>query len=370
MKSTKSIFIASTGQNVGKTTCCLGIYSGLSKYFSSVGFIKPVGQRHVKTTDGQYVDKDVALFKEQFSIQDPDTTMSPVLFPRGFTRDYLDGKVSQKKLIQSITDSYDILKAKHDAVLIEGTGHVGVGSIVGLNNAKVASILGVEMILIVSGGLGSAFDSLAINKQMCDHYGVKVAGVILNKVLPDKQEMVLEYMHKALKGWETPILGCVPYDFLLSNPCMQDFEMLFKTELISAPEKRYQHFANIRLIATTVEVYKTLLKPQELIITPASRIDIIEETIAQQIEYSKRGENLQSGMILTGSIAPQKKLLNLFKEHHIPVIYAPINSFDVMRMISSEIFKIRKEDKEKVIEAVGVVERHVDFSAITALMSR
>ena len=33
-------------------------------------------------------------------------------------------------------------------------GHCGVGSIVNLNNAKVASILGADMVLIANGGLG------------------------------------------------------------------------------------------------------------------------------------------------------------------------------------------------------------------------
>jgi len=44
----KAIFIAATGQNVGKTTICLGLPAGLRKRFSRVGFIKPVGQQHVE----------------------------------------------------------------------------------------------------------------------------------------------------------------------------------------------------------------------------------------------------------------------------------------------------------------------------------
>ncbi len=61
-----SIFIAATGQNVGKTTLCLGIMAALHKHFPSVGFIKPVGQQHVLVENNLTVDKDVVLFKNYF----------------------------------------------------------------------------------------------------------------------------------------------------------------------------------------------------------------------------------------------------------------------------------------------------------------
>lgn len=368
MKKIKSIFVASTGQNIGKTTCSLGIYAGLRKKFSSVGFIKPVGQRHVETETGICVDKDVALFKEQFQIEDDPSIMSPVLFPKGFTKDYLDGKVSQKKLIQAISSSYQELAKKHEAILIEGTGHIGVGSIVGLNNAKVASLLDVKVILIASGGLGSAFDSLALNKQMCDFYGIEIAGIILNKVLPEKYDMINEYIHKALKQWNIPIMGMVPYDQFLNSPCVQDFEMLFKTQLICGENYRYRHFKQMRLIATTVDVYQKLICKSQLIITPGSRTDIIEETLKQHKLYRAQGKDLEGGLILTGSIPPSPKLIKAIQKENIPTLYIPVNSFDVMKMINSEIFKIRKEDKEKIEEAIGVVETHINFDLLTSIM--
>jgi hypothetical protein len=46
------------------------------------------------------------------------------------------------------------------------TGHVGVGSIVGLSNARVAQELGLGMVLVANGGLGSAFDELELNRQV------------------------------------------------------------------------------------------------------------------------------------------------------------------------------------------------------------
>lgn len=58
----------------------------------------------------------------------------------------------------------------------------GVGSIVGMNNADVASLLGLEVLLVGNGGLGSTFDVLSLNQNLFNTRGVRVRAVILNKV--------------------------------------------------------------------------------------------------------------------------------------------------------------------------------------------
>ena len=156
-----ALFVAATGQNVGKTTTCLGLVSGLKKRFESVGFMKPVGQEHIETETGVHVDKDVVLFKSHFELKDSYEEMSPVLFPRGFTRDYLDGKVDHKDLVEKIGASYAAIAKRNEAFVVEGTGHTGVGSIVDLNNAQFAALLKCPVVLVASGGRGSAFDDLA-----------------------------------------------------------------------------------------------------------------------------------------------------------------------------------------------------------------
>src|SRR3989344_6622210 len=204
----KGVFVASTGQNVGKTTTCLGLLSGLKKQFRKVAFMKPVGQEHVEVAKGPRADKDVVLFKDHFGLDASYEEMSPVLFPRGFTKKILDGEIERQVLCDRILHSFTSLEKSHDFVLVEGTGHVGVGSITDLNNAQVAALLEIPVILVAPGGVGSTFDALALNKTVCDKYGVSVVGVILNRVVAEKREMILQYMTKALKRWNIPLLGC------------------------------------------------------------------------------------------------------------------------------------------------------------------
>lgn len=362
----RAFFVAATGQNVGKTTVCLGLVSGLKKRLESVGYIKPVGQEHIETESGQHVDKDVVVFKSHFHLKDPYETMSPVLFPRGFTRDYLDGKVNRGVLIDKILASFKIVGSKHKISVIEGTGHTGVGSIVDLNNAQVASLLKCPVLLIASGGLGSSFDELSLNYTQCEKYGVRVAGVILNRVLEDKRNMIVQYMEKALSRWNIPLIGCIPYDSFLSTPTMCDFSQLFDTEILTGSKHALQHFLHIRLVASSVELYRTLILPNQLVITPASREDIILATLTRywETKISHAEKELGLGIILTGKNPPKKTILDAIRRADIPMIYVPLSSFIAMKMINTYTTKIRKDDTPKIEEAIRIVEKHINFDRL------
>lgn len=363
----KSLFIAATGQNVGKTTLCLGIFAALQKRFPSIGFIKPVGQQHVRVNDTTNIDKDVILFKQHFHLTSPWEDMSPVIIPSGFTREFLEGKISEKFMLEKIRGSYQRIREANAYTVVEGTGHVGVGSIINLNNARIAAELGLEVVLIGSGGLGSAFDELSLNMSVCQSYGVKVRGIILNKVLDAKREMILEYFPKTLKKWGVPLIGCVPYNAFLNSPTIRDFENLFGTILLTGEKHRYRHFQHIRLVAGSLDAYLEERLPNELIITPASRTDIIAAHLALHRESSvdENGEYC-SGMILTSRLAPSREMLESIRQLDIPILYVPLCSYDAMKMITSFTAKIRTEDTSKVARAITLVEENLDIELLVS----
>ena len=208
------IFVAATRQHVGKTTVSLALMSGLQKRFDKVGFVKPVGQQHVPVhSENQNsiieVDKDVCLVKEHFHLDHIDYEhMSPVIVPKGYTKKFVDGEISSSQQLLQVQQAVANVTDRSDVVLCEGTGHCAVGSIVSLNNAKCASMIGADMVLVANGGLGSAFDELELNRILCQQYNVRVAGVIINKVIPDRYEQTKHYMAKAMEqAWGIPLLG-------------------------------------------------------------------------------------------------------------------------------------------------------------------
>lgn len=359
-----SIFIAATGQNVGKTTICLGLLAALHKRLSRVGFIKPVGQQHICIHEGLNVDKDVALFKKYFNLSSHYADMSPIILPSGFTKDFLDKKIDPGVIEQKVIHAYQTILQSHDFTLVEGTGHVGVGSIINLSNAKVASLLQTPMILIASGGLGSAFDELALNIALCQQYQVPVKGIILNRVFNDKRAMIENYFVKALKHWNIPLLGCIPYHPFLSAPTLSDYAQLFQVSLIEGHAHDYSHFLNPRLVADSLAAYQNKIAPNELIITPANREDIILATLERHKEAKLKNQNDIYGLLLTGDQAPSALILDEIKKSKAPALYTPVHSYEAMKMITSFTAKTRHEDIEKIEQAIALVENHMDITQL------
>jgi hypothetical protein len=52
------------------------------------------------------------------------------------------------------------------------------------------------------------------------------------------------------------------------------------------------------------------------------------------------------------------------------MLYAPLSSFVVMKMINTYTTKIRKDDTAKIEEAIKVVEKHVDFEKLQKALQR
>lgn len=359
----KSLFIASTGQNIGKTTVCLGLFSGLKQKFQNVSYIKPVGQEWTETLGGLPVDKDILLFKEHFQLTTSPKDMSPVLLPDKFTRKYLDKEIILEDLQEKIGEAFYHLQKESHFTLIEGTGHVGVGSIIDLNNAQVAKKYNTKIVLIAPGGIGSAFDQIVLNKSLCDQYGVEILGIILNKVHFEKIDMVQKYMKKALKKIGLPLLGCLPYDNLLGTPTLQDFAALFQTSLLAGETSRLHHYQKVRMVATPVDVFEKTLKDEQVIITHSAREDLILSTLSKFFEAKEASCPLHIAMILTGT-PPRPPIIAQIKKADFPCLLSPFDSFTTMKKITHFTAKIAIEDSKKIHEAIQIVEKGVDFDTL------
>ena len=136
---------------------------------------------------------------------------------------------------------------------------------------------------------------------------------------------------------------------------------------MTGEEYRLRHFHHIRLVASSVEMYKTVMAPNQLIITPASREDIILATLTRfwDAKISDPGKEMGFGIILTGKYPPKPSLVEQIQKAHLPMLYVPLSSFVAMKMLNSYTAKIRKGDTEKIGEAIKMVGKYIDFERLT-----
>eukprot|EP00754_Rhynchopus_humris_P041625 Rhum_TRINITY_DN25179_c0_g1::Rhum_TRINITY_DN25179_c0_g1_i1::g.181405::m.181405/K06873/K06873; uncharacterized protein len=367
MAGKKGIFVAATGQHVGKTIACLGLVGGLQSRMSRVGFMKPVGQKQISVCDDIIVDNDVHLMRSFFNLNHCTyREMSPVVLDSMYTRLFLDGDVaSLGDTKQTIIDAYDAVSANSEYVVVEGTGHMGVGSIVGLNNATVAKLLGVDVVIVSSGGVGSAFDEIALNLQLCEAIGVGVRGVVLNKVHPEKLEMVRGYMEKALATWGVPLLGCVPYCSELASPSLRNIQSIVDAAVLAGSGRLDERFTQRRLVSTTSEAYYEMLHSVDvegekdvMVITPSARADIIFATIVKWTDTP----HASGALMLTGSQPPAPEVQLLLKRANIPCLYSSLPTLEVAQRIAQFTPKISAGETSRIRQSVDLVTNHLDFT--------
>lgn len=375
---TKHLLILSTGQHVGKTTLSLGLVKTLQTKFQGtnkqVAYCKPVGQQHVPVGGDLRVDKDAFLFKEHFGLVQSYKDMSPVIFPDGFTRDFIDGKVTSVQLMSSIRVAHKNLYDQSDFLVCEGTGHTGVGSICELNNAQVAAELDIDAVCVALGGLGSSFDQLALNREMLKQNNVRLRGVVLNKVNPKKMDMIQDYYSRALKRWDIPLIGCIPCLKDLSCPTMADYAKLLNSDLIAGTDASLRYFSSTRLALAPVDE-KNLFKaiPNQLVITHSGRQDVIDAIIGNQKASTSYGQNLKSGLILTGWNSPSAELAQRLDADNIPCIYVSpdkADSYTITARVAQFTAKIRREDVERIDLAAEHVSQHCNFSFLEGLEAK
>mmetsp|Transcript_7884 Transcript_7884/g.12057 ORF Transcript_7884/g.12057 Transcript_7884/m.12057 type:complete len:484 (+) Transcript_7884:161-1612(+) len=377
----RPIYVAATRQHVGKTSVSLALMSGLQKRFPSrVGFIKPVGQQsHVVYEEDLerdvLVDKDVAVTRQHFQLTHlPYRYMSPVLIPPGYTRDYLDGHITNASQHAKVQESYDQIQARSDVVLCEGTGHCAVGSIVGAGNAQVASWIGADMVLVANGGLGSTFDELELNRIYCAYHKVNVVGVIINRVQPSKYDQTHTYLEKALRHhWNIPLLGCIPDRPFLGCPALQDMERMFGTQLVSGHKHRLRHYTvhELMLVGTSSGVFLENLRQKPtrtLYVCHASRSDVLLGFIT---EYQRRMANqepdFEAAMIVCGHPSQypiDTYIVDMLQGLDVPILQSPHTTAETMELIHGLTPKLNAADSHRVDATVEHYESYIDFDQL------
>lgn len=357
----KKIFIAATKQNDGKTTVSLGLICNLQKRFKGVGFIKPIGQRYLEE-EGLKIDEDSLLIEEVCGIKCGLKDMSPIAVEKGFTENYISHP-DRTLITAQIKQSFRKVSRGQDLVIVEGTGHAGVGSVFDHSNATVAKLLGSKVIIISSGGVGRPIDEIVLNKALFEKEGVKVLGVIVNKVLPAKFEKINALVRKGLKRKGINVLGVLPYDPMLARPTIE--QILDETDFQLVCGEEFLERSVSRVIVGAMEPHDAIkyLVDDSLLITPGDREDMIMAVLGCFRETS--ADTLKvCGIILSGGIIPDKPILDVLSKSRISVLSTKSDTYDVATLVHDLTVKIRPCDKDKINAVVKLINDNVDLDQV------
>lgn len=361
-RSTKRIFIAATRMNDGKTTTSLALFSALRGFTQKVGFIKPVGQRFVDV-EGQKIDEDSVLLDKIFNVEIPIQAMSPIAIHPHFTREYLDDpEQHHPRLIDRMCRAFDRAAYEQEYIIIEGSGHAGVGATFNLSNAEVAKRLSAKVVIVARGGIGRPIDEIALNKALFEQNGVEVIGAIINKVDPAKRAEIEKYCRIGLERMGVRLLGCIPTEKMLSAPNLnQVVEHVGGRWLNGRSGGGTERIGKVIIGAMAAKGLVDYLVPGVLIITPGDREDIILSAIATE---GIAGKKIISGIILTRKVLPHPKLMDMIAKTRIPVVICSDDSYEVASRINNMTVKTQPDDADKIPIIKNLITDNIDLDLI------
>lgn len=357
----KSIYVSASSQHVGKTTSTLGLASCFGQMGINVGYCKPVGQQAVKV-DSSPVDKDTILFADLINFDIEPDIHSPVILGKGATSAYLDNP-SGFNYRQRIESAALRLEKDFDLVIYEGTGHPGVGSVVGLSNAEVAKMLGAGVVFIIEGGIGSAIDKLNMSLALFREQNVPILGVIVNKVLPDKLEKVGKYMSLWLDTHHLPLLGMLPYDESLAYPLLWSVVDSIYGKVLYNPQKLDNQVESF-LAGSLIDAEKIQKEKNLLLVVSAPKVDEAVTTIRYLTNRFELEAPPLAGIVATGQGEFSDKTVEFVKEFEIPLVSTHLDTYGSVIKISRIEVKINKDTPWKVMRAIELINDNVDLELL------
>jgi BioD-like phosphotransacetylase family protein len=384
----RQLYLAATGQNRGKTTAALGLLDGFVGAGLRTGFFKPVGQRTV-IEDGVPADEDAVLMKSVFDLPESYPVMSPVHIPRGFTKSYIAGEVVEDLAarIQSAHKTF----FDHEILLVEGTGHAGVGAVIGLSNAVVAAMLGTPAVIISEGGVGRPIDEIVLNASLFAAHGVAVAGAIVNKVDLDAQPGIARVLERGLALHGIPLLGILPVRPILSNPTLGMILEGVRGETIHPGPDLDRVIDGVAIGAMEAGHMLERVGPGSLVIVPGDREDVILTlTTAHFARRMRRANAVESariaavaaaatnertasvdghegaavGLVLTGGYRPRPSVIDAIREADLFATLVPEDTYVVASEVHDLLVKTHPADRDKIALIKALVADHLDVDRI------
>jgi len=358
----KRIYVAATEQHAGKTTVSVGIYRAACKLGYRTCFIKPVGQRYVMA-DGEQIDEDAVLFKSALRAEGRLKALSPVTIPRGFTRQYIFNR-DPESIRRRILEAVESFAPEHDLLVIEGTGHAGVGSVIDASNAQVAKLLDSQCVIVTSGGIGRCIDELCLNRALFDQCEVPIIGAVINKVYGQKYDKVSAAVRQGLANNGMKCLGVIPYRKELTYPTIQQIQQFYGLEVLCGEAYLNNKARGIIVAAMTPQNMINYLTLGSFVVVPGDRVDNIIASVNAHLMRAKGHGPHIAGLLLTGGFMPHLSIINILCAVEVPVLLTEDDTATAAFKVRNLVAKITPQDVDKLSLAESMIQQYVDIDFI------
>jgi BioD-like phosphotransacetylase family protein len=192
-----------------------------------------------------------------------------------------------------------------------------------------------------------------------------LAGVVVNKVLPEKYEKISKLVRKGLEQKGLNVFGVLPYQKILDIPTMREIKEEIKLDTLYAGDSLDKPVENVLIGAMNVKDALEYVRNNSLMIIPGDRDDMIEAMCRVHSGRMKKSYKI-SGIILSGGLMPKRGILRSIEKSRISTLITKDDTYAIASRVHSMVVKLKPQDKEKIRIIVDMVEERLDIDKVLA----
>lgn len=347
----KSLIVASTRKDAGKTSTIIALARILNKRF---GYLKPLGDRFLYRKKRLW-DYDASLLTQLFGLGEEPETISI-----GFDHSKLRYMYDRTAIFEEFNRIVNQVGTDREAVFIECGMDLAYGASVYLDPLTISQETGAPVLILASGGENEIADDLAFIHRFVGSDEANVAGVIINKVV--QMEDFCQVHLPEIEKLGVNVLGVLPYQAEFETISLATVaDKLFAKVL--AGENGLQNRVR-SVVVGAMSVGAALVDPQindpgKLVITSGDRSDMI--LAMMETEGT-------AGIVLTNDIIPPANIVAKASGQNVPLLLVSGDTYSTALQIEKIRPLLRADDTDQIENLTALVSDHVDVGRIRELL--
>ncbi|MHA1768893.1 MAG: DRTGG domain-containing protein [Candidatus Thorarchaeota archaeon] len=350
----KSIVISGVTRT-GKTMVAIALARKIQSTGKSVGYFKPVGTKSYRHHEiAEDVDEDALLMKELLHMEEPLSTICPIVRTRAKYDEFLErGHSALKGLVNR---SFHQIAEKYDIVLVEGTEAPWHLLHVGLSTPEIAKELDSEVVSLVNFPDVSAIDDVLLQRNLFNGIERKPIGTVLMQVPPMLRSVVTEEITSFLEHHDVRVIGVVYYSRELFSPTIREIRDALDAEIVSGHDNIDLPIGHFMVGSMAPEnALKWFRRAKDkAVITSGDRTDICLAALATETRL----------LILTGGLGPDRATLTRAQEEGIAVIVTDKDTYTTSQLVNNLVGTVSVDNPGKLSIIEHVVGDALDFDKL------
>ena len=341
---TKSVYVASSERQVGKSAIALGLIEALARQVKSVGVFRPL----VRSTEHDEVTETlVAQTAIRQSFEDA----------VGVT--YTDFAADEDAALGTIVEKFGRLSQACDAIVILGSDFNDVFTTSEVTvNARIAANLNAPVLLVARGDGRSPDDIRRLVRQTLSEFtaaNTTALGVIATRIAPTETAAVAESLHRL----PDLIVSVLPEDPLLVAPTVRmQFEELGATVWHGSEKFFDRESLGLLIGGMTLPNLLTHLKHEVTLVVPSDRLDLLPGLL---LAHSSGTFPTLAAIVLSGGYEIPRSIHQLFDglAVELPIAVADDDTFTTASRLK-DLEGTMTSSARKIEVARALFARHVD----------